>query len=374
MNKKKIKVYLQYPWKFPDSPYYKYLVNSQPKGIEFLNTKKQKGVITNKRFFWFSNFLKRNIRRWANKLNLVIPNAHLRPKGNYDLIHCAHCLSKNKDKPWVADIESVWSMWLSGMNTKKGEEKVRKILISKNCKKIMPWTEHTKKQILKKFPEIKDKIEVLSPAVPTQKLKRKRNRSITILYVSRYFWVKGGLIALKVLSKIKKKYRNLVEIKFISDVPDEIKKEFSDININNLISQENLFKIYQETDILFYPGIADTFGFALLEAMSFGIPIISINTNDTPSRKEIVKNGKNGLIFDVDRKITRFREKDYVEMNLKIGKKVEERLFQNLSKLIENKSLREKMLKNCQKIIKDGKFSVKVRNEKLKKIYAEALK
>jgi len=54
--KKPIKVYLQYPWKFPDSPYYKYLIESPPKGISFQNIQKQKGVITNKRFFWFFKF------------------------------------------------------------------------------------------------------------------------------------------------------------------------------------------------------------------------------------------------------------------------------------------------------------------------------
>ena len=95
-TKKKIKIHIQYPWKFPDSTYYKYLIDSPPEGIEFLNTRKQKGVITNKRFFWFSNFLKRNIRRWTGRLNLSIPNARLSPEGNYNLIHCAHCLSKNK--------------------------------------------------------------------------------------------------------------------------------------------------------------------------------------------------------------------------------------------------------------------------------------
>ena len=102
---KEITVYLQYPWRFPDSPYYKYLIENPPRGVKFLNAAKQKGVITNKRKFWISNFLKRNIRRGLNKLNLAIPNAHLSPKGDYDLIHCAHCLSKNEDKPWVADIE-----------------------------------------------------------------------------------------------------------------------------------------------------------------------------------------------------------------------------------------------------------------------------
>ena len=114
-----IKVYLQYPWKFPDSPYYKYLINNPPKEIEYLNVQKQEGVITNKRFFWFSNFLKRNIRKWINFFKFSIPNAHLSPDGEYDLIHCAHCLSKN-NKSWVADTEGVWQFYI-GEKTKRAK-------------------------------------------------------------------------------------------------------------------------------------------------------------------------------------------------------------------------------------------------------------
>jgi len=168
MTDKKIKVYLQYPWKFPDSPYYKYLIDNPPENIEYLNIHKQKGVIINKRFFWFSNFLKRNIRRFARVSSLSIPNAHLSSEGNYDLIHCCHCLSKNKDKPWVTDIESEWQLYL-GNRTKKVKEKIKKIFLDKNCKKIMPWTKATAEEIIKEFPEIKNKIEVVYPAVPVQK-------------------------------------------------------------------------------------------------------------------------------------------------------------------------------------------------------------
>jgi len=41
--KKKIKIYLQYPWKFPDSPYYKYLLKNPPKNVSFEGAKKQMG-------------------------------------------------------------------------------------------------------------------------------------------------------------------------------------------------------------------------------------------------------------------------------------------------------------------------------------------
>ena len=149
-----MKIYLQYPWKFPDSPYYKYLLQEVPKEIEYHNIEKQKGVITNKRFFWFSNLLKKILRRSLRIFFPSILNAHLSPKGDYDLIHCAHCLSKNKHKPWVTDFEAYWQLWASTKKTKKGVEKARKILQSKNCKRILPWTEKIKKELIEMFPEL----------------------------------------------------------------------------------------------------------------------------------------------------------------------------------------------------------------------------
>ena len=46
----KIKVFLQYPWKFPDSPYYNYLVKYPPKNIEYLKNSEEAFVNVAKKF------------------------------------------------------------------------------------------------------------------------------------------------------------------------------------------------------------------------------------------------------------------------------------------------------------------------------------
>jgi glycosyltransferase involved in cell wall biosynthesis len=370
---KSIKVYLQYPWKFPDSPYYKYLVENPPEGIEYLSAKKQKGAITNKKLFLLSNFLKRNIRKAMNLFNLSIPNAHLSPKGNYDLIHCAHCLSKNKDKPWVADIEGIWQFYI-GNKTESAKKKIKEILLRENCKKIIPWTQATAEEIIKEFPEIKDKVEVVYPAIPLNKNTKKTNKKIKILYATRYFWLKGGIIALEVCKKLLEKYDNKIKLIFISDVPNNIKEKYPELKIKDLISQNELFRLYSKSDIFFYPSFMDTFGFGQLEAMSFGVPIVTVNTKYTKSRKEIIENSKTGLIFDIEDETTEKILKQ--RRNLIIGGKEEriiKKLYENCCKLIENKNLREKMSKNCIEEV-SGKFSIKERNEKLRKIYEEAIK
>ena len=123
----KIKIYLQYPWKFPDSPYYKSLLKYPPRRIDYINTNQKEQLITKKSKFFFSNKIKSNIRKIFGALNLPFINAHLTKIGKkYDLIHCAHCLSLNKE-PWVADFEGAWQFLISVKRNKTGENAVKKL-------------------------------------------------------------------------------------------------------------------------------------------------------------------------------------------------------------------------------------------------------
>jgi glycosyltransferase involved in cell wall biosynthesis len=371
------KIYLQYPWAFPDSPYYKYLVDSPPKGFEFINADKQKGVITSYKKFWFSNFLKRNIRRFISSFNLPLINAHKSLEGDCDIIHCAHCLSKNQNKPWVADIEMVSSILLTHHKSFLREKRALRILNNENCKRIMPWTEYAKNDLIKVFPEIKNKIEVVYPAISLNfnKTKKKNKKKLTILYATRYFWIKGGLIALEVYRKIKERFGDKVDLIFVSDVPKEIRQKYPEIKISSLVDSDKMKELYEKSDIFFYPSFIDTFGFGILEAMSYGIPVISLNTFHTKTRKEIIENNKHGFIFDVEekeaRKIIELKEKLIIQTK---EEKIINQLFEDISKLIENNQLREEMSFNCINEVKNGKFSIKERNKKLKRIYEESLR
>ncbi|MDH3324462.1 MAG: glycosyltransferase family 4 protein, partial [Candidatus Peregrinibacteria bacterium] len=291
---------------------------------------------------------------------------HLSPDGDYDLIHCAHCLSKNKNRPWVADIEMTPSFAISGWDTKKGKEKIEKILMSKNCKKLIPWAESIKRDVLKAFPNIEDKVEVVYPAVPEiKKLKKSKNKKLKIIFIARYFDIKGGLIALEVMERLRQRHN--IEGIVVSSVSEELKEKYNKLKIYDLLPQQKLFELMKNSDLFLYPGSVDTFGFSLLEAMSFGLPTITINTERTASRKEIIENGETGLIFDIE---------DNLSFE-KIGQDEEaviKKLINRTSILIENNKLREKMSKNCLKEIRSGKFSIKERNKKLNKIYREAIK
>ena len=365
---KKIKVFLQSPWKFTDSPYYLYLRQNPPEGIEYMNAQNF-NLIQNKKKLALMNLIKVNGKRLVNIFASFLPNAHLtKTNKEYDLIHCAHCLSRNKS-PWICDTEWVGQFWIAGNYDKHPSKRfVKKYLHSKYCKKIVAWTEWSKKGIVENFPEIESKVELVYPAIPPKKFKKIKSDKIRLLFSSRRFYFKGGLYALEVIDKLTKKYDN-VEGTIISDVPENIYKKYSKnkkIKFERLVPQEKLFnEIYPSTDIFVYPSFTDTFGFQITEAMVFGIPVVAAGGH---SRRELIEEGKTGFVVDEPASFP----KDYLE-NLD-QKKVLNDLIEKTSEIIENKDLREQMSQNCIKLFqKDGKFSINKRNQAFKKIYESAI-
>lgn len=369
--KNKIKVFLQYPWRVSDSQYYKSITEDSPEGVEYLNLVKKQGMITNQKTFFVLTYLKQKIRELVELSKLPIINSKLtKTEKEYDLIHCAHCLSLNKDKPWVADFESAWQMWISGRDTRIGKEMARNLLKRKNCKRIIFWTDYSKDEFLKIFPEMKNKTTILGYGQKISNSKKIGHRGITLLFISRFFDAKGGLEAIEVFDYLTKKYKNVNAI-IISKIPEKIAEKYKKnkkIKIYpNLLPYKTLIEsIFPRADILVYPGYSDTFGFIFTEAMSFGIPIITVNGY---ARKDLVKEGKEGFIVKRPEITMHGNFPEIFERDKHI-----EEIIKKVIILIKDKKLRDKMSRNCIETIKNGRFSIKERNKKLRKIYEEALK
>lgn len=351
-----INVYLKYPWAFPDSSYYKNMVNYPPEGINYINSN-QYGVISSKKSFSFSNGLKKTIRNTLNFTGISIPNVHYSNPKNADIIHGAHSLVYTA-KPWVFDIEAGWNFWINGRPNYFSNKFIRHIISKDNCKKIMPWTNHCREEILKVFPEFDSKIEVVYPAVPFFENISIKKSNTTLLFVSRYFHMKGGLYVFEIFKQLKKEYKDLRLI-VVSEVPSEVVakyKDVKDIQILPMMPQKDLFeKIYPISDIFIYPSFVDTFGFAILEAMSFGLPIVAL---DDIVRREIIDDGSTGFL------INRYSN-DYMS----IDKKIVKDFVNKTSYLIDDYNTTKTMSTNSINITKNGKFSIEQRNYSLKKIY-----
>jgi glycosyltransferase involved in cell wall biosynthesis len=297
------------------------------------------------------------------------------------------------DKPFILDMLDV-PYSLSGNDPelfKKNKLAIEEYLSKNNCIKIICPHESLFNFMKKNFPrKISKKLvlirQALSP-VPYIENKNKfnKNKKIRLLFMGSInnpqdFYPKGGLEAIRAFEKISKEYK--VELVLRCKIPEEIKKMIfgskNIICIEEKISFEELINIYTSSDILLMPYHYYML-MATLEAMYFGIPPIVL---DTYAAKDFVKNNYNGFIIKPSDKIKDYsaenypavtRTKKFIDQLWNFDEALINRIVNKLRLLIENPILRKKMSENAKKTIKD-KFSIEIRNKKLKRILDEILK
>ena len=93
-------------------------------------------------------------------------------------------------------------------------------------------------------------------------------------------------------------------------------------NYKGVVSVEEKIKLFKSSDIFVLPSYTEGLSMSCLEAMAFGLPVITTPVGAMP---DVIKNGKNGIITPVA---------DH------------ERLFENIELLMNNRELRIKMGNN----------------------------
>ena len=227
----------------------------------------------------------------------------------------------------------------------------------KKAKRIIAVSESTKKDLIELLGIPAEKIVVISTPVNLSFLKPMRKdvakkklgltKKIVLLSVGSGFY-KNTILILKSINELKNKYPDIFLVK-IGKFTDEEKKY---IFLNNLkkfvleagsLPDKKLNEYYNAGDILTFPSLYEGFGKPVLHAMHMGLPII---TSDISSLPEI---SGNAAI-----KINPLSENDFIDA---------------VSRVIENKNLRKKMIKEGGRQIK--LFSFKKTLTKTKRIYED---
>jgi glycosyltransferase involved in cell wall biosynthesis len=365
------------------NPFYEDLYKYPPKNVKYSFSRKGSTKDDSK----LVRKLKKEI--WIKLTEFIPPQINVDQR-NSDLIYSLNgTMIKNKH-PWIVDAEHVASFCnfhTNSLHRKFYKKQIVNLLDSKFCKKIMPWTYASKKTMEDFFNKnsIEEKLEVVYPAIKSPKIKKKSNDDvIKILFVGRLFFEKGGLQLLKSFEILKKKYDlNLV---IISNTPELIQQKYRKFrNIEfyqaNFTRKELFNKYFSKSDIFVMPSFIDTFGGVFLESMTCELPIV---TTDIFSLPEVVKDKKSGLIvhtsfsmFNNDFSIkwgpkTR-KWKKFVSLTPSINEEFIDGLVEKISILIDSKNMRNKFGKYGKREVEMGRFSIKERNKKLKKIYEESV-
>jgi len=127
-----------------------------------------------------------------------------------------------------------------------------------------------------------------------------RNEEVCIVYAGRYSKRKGIYDLLEAFEIAK--FDIPVRLNLYGDGEVEKVKEIAKksakkdlITINGWIEHNEYIKKLPSYDFLVLPSYGETFGLVLVEAMGFGIPVISTYAGAIP---EVVKNGETGLLVN----------------------------------------------------------------------------
>lgn len=226
---------------------------------------------------------------------------------------------------------------------------------------------------------------VVYPAIRyvPDRMTRNQTGDVTLLF-SGTFFMKGGANVVDAFERVQNEYPS-VKLRLCCDEAIDFETPDSDlrarylekirrnksIQLGRVTRQEMMERVLPATDIYLLPSYGDTFGFALLEAMAHGIPVVSTNYFAIP---EIVEHDVSGFLidtsaFDCGRL---FRGSVVKSIPADFQEHVTGSLFGYLCRLIESPALRSRFGRSGARIAR-CKFSMQVRNEKMRALYQRAV-
>lgn len=308
---------------------------------------------------------------------------------DYDLVYASQHVLFNSNSKWITDLEFANALTGYG-NIRLVKNIIKKQLESKNCKAILPWSEWSKRTLIKSIncKNFKEKIEVIPYTITPKKIHQTKHNGINFLFVGSKNLLNNRNIQFKNLkeviiafNEISNKYED-VYLTIRSSVTTELKSlilKNPKIKLFELNLAENeLHRVYLEADIFVLPSY-ETNGMALLEAMSFGLPVIAMRIYDIP---ELITHMKNGILIEPPKNMKCYTNTEspydysmrfYRDMS-KNSEGVVKQLKESFCFLIENNNFMKKMGNQAKNTIENGVFSIKYRNERLKKVFENALK
>ena len=387
------KVYIEPVWKLHSGYHVGELIPYPPEGYEFIVNEGPVESMSNRiSKLGFSYRLMGEMYRIAP---LTLIKSYLErflrkaPEGT-DLTFSSHHLIFRKE-PWVIEIDAPWDC--IGPNTryfKKYKGIVEHAFGSEYCKKILCWSEYSKKEVLTTLncAQFEQKIEVLPCAVHRKNFVKSSNADkVRLLFVGSAnaageFEMRGGKEVLEAFNILSQRYKNL-ELVVRSDIPRHLKKKYwkclgsPNVRlIDKIIPFTELEQIYQSADIFLFPGHYDNM-LNILEAMSYELPVIATDVYATSER---VEDARTGLLITRSDRVP-YHQEGIPFLNLTprfrraiqiVDPHVVEELVEKISILIEDGGMRQRMGKAGRWEVEHGKFSIEHRNEVLKRVFDEA--
>jgi glycosyltransferase involved in cell wall biosynthesis len=235
--------------------------------------------------------------------------------------------------------------------------------------KIIAVSDFTRRELLKYYKIKENKIRVIHNGVDISKFSPPKNKDkvkkelgfvdndVNILSVGRLYARKGLFTLIESMSIVAKKFGNAKLIVSGKGQSSEMKKLINyakklgvreNIVFTGYFPDEKLPKLYQASDIFAFSTFYENLPFAVLEAMSSRLPVVTTKVGGIP---EMIDDGYNGFL---------------------VAPSNSSELAKKILYLIENPSKASEMAYRARKTVED-KFDWRLIVKKVLKVYREAL-
>lgn len=236
---------------------------------------------------------------------------------NFDMVHCLNDIAITS-KPWIVTFEAIIPRTFQ-QGRKRLADMVRHRLIKDNCHKVIGQSYYALKKLAKRHESWKpvarlmDKSQVIYPSIDIKdpRPKSKPGKNLSIVFVGNSFARKGGVSAVRLAQKalndnfpITVHIVSRLQLGAYTDALDNnlYKDDIQLLDLPNVvyhkeIENSKVLELLQQSDFQFMPTIGDTFGFSIVEGLSYGTPAIVTNTCAMP---ELVQHDHNGYLLDVE--------------------------------------------------------------------------
>lgn len=315
----------------------------------------------------------------------------------YDLYHSVGSVHP-LDEPWIVGCESTVDFfhfqpdWRSEMDRPSTRAYVSRKLLSRHCKRLLPWSEAARQSILRTFPdhakELDEKTEILPLALRAgaEPAPYPRHATPRMLFVGsrnypQDFVPKGGHMVLAAFAELRK--RMDVELYVRAKLPEKYERMYAGTPGLHILSHDMSFaelsRLYDDCNVFVFPG-SSTPGMAIREAMRAARPVV---TTDVWMNAELIEDGVTGVIVPPPHGVEYAnkwgalnwsREPWFIDPFERNVSRSVDAIADACERILRDPALGERMGKAARREIMEGRFSIGVRNKRLRRIYEEAIR
>jgi glycosyltransferase involved in cell wall biosynthesis len=306
------------------------------------------------------------------------------------MIHSTELLLRDAPLPYVADFEHIecFTMYQHVALRRGARGRLVDAIADDRCRALMAWSDWARASALRALgprgaERVGHKIVTVVPSIRplVDEPRRRGSGPLRVLFIGTKFYEKGAVDAVKALQRVRATHDVVLDL--VSFVPDEwapVLAAEAAITVYRPGAHDFIRGLYAQADVLLFPSHMDTFGYVVMEANAYGLPVVAPAHQALP---ELIGDGDTGLLFASENSLydadgfVRFPSSlpppaSFLAALRKPSDAYVDSIATKLSELAEDADLHGRLAAGALERVRTGLFSVSRRQRRLAEIYGAA--